>query len=30
MKKGLGEVTGPRFWTLCPEVSAPRLGWALW
>ena len=21
-KKGLGEVTGPRFWTLCPEVSA--------
>ena len=29
-KKGLGEVTRPRFWTLCPEVSAPRLGWALW
>ena len=29
-KKGLGEVTGPRFWTLCPEVNAPRRGWALW
>ena len=29
-EKGLGEVTGPRFWTLCPEVNAPRRGWALW
>ena len=29
-EKELREVTGPRFWTLCPEVSAPRLGWALW
>ena len=29
-EKGFGEVTGPRFWTLCPEVNAPRRGWALW
>ena len=29
-KERVGQVTGPRFWTFCPEVNAPRLGWARW